>query len=118
MSIINNEVALFHAMAYFYMIYKYVISAWRSIRIVEINQYDITMATHYDITIRNDIARDTHCEIMMGNDVAKDIHCDVIMSNDIAMCTCTYHGITMHNAIAMNLFYYVFSTLCLIMILL
>ncbi len=28
------------------------------------------MATHYDIT--------------MGNDVAKDIHCDVTMSNDVA----------------------------------
>ncbi len=55
-------------------------------------------------------------DIRMGNDVARDIHCDVTMSNDIAMCT--YHGITMHNDIAMNLFYYVISTLCLIMILL
>ncbi len=31
---------------------------------------------------------------------------------------CTYHGITMHNDIAMNLFYYVLSVVCLIMILL
>ncbi len=69
---------------------------------MEINQYDITMATHYDIT--------------MGNDNARDIHCDITISNDIAMCT--YHGIKMHNDIAMNLSYYVFSALCLIMILL
>ncbi len=34
---------------------------------VEINQYDITMVTHYVITIGNDIARDAHCEITMGN---------------------------------------------------
>ncbi len=68
-------------------------SEWRSIRPVEIHQYDITMATHYDITMGNDIVRDTHCEITMGN-VSRDIHFDVTMSNDIAMCT--YHGITMH----------------------
>ncbi len=79
---------LFHIMAYFYMIYRYVFSKWRSIRPVEINQYDITVATHYDIT----------------------------MSNDIAMCI--YYGLTMHNDIAINLFYYVVSALCLIMILL
>ncbi len=54
---------------------------------MEINQYDITMVTHYDIT--------------MGNDVARDIHCDVTMSNDIAMCT--YHGITMHVTRVMTL---------------
>ncbi len=53
-----------------------------------IDQYAITMITHYDVT----------------------------MSNDVAMCT--YHGITMHNDVTMNLFYYVFSSLCLIMILL
>ncbi len=88
------------------------IPEWRSIRPVEINQYDITMATHYDITM----GRDAHCEITMGNDVARDIHCDITMSNDIAMFT--YHHVTMHNDIAMNLFYYVFSALCLIMILL
>ncbi len=92
------------------------ISEWRSIRPVEINQYDIRMVTHYDITMDNDVARDVHCKITMGNDVARDIHCDVTMSNDIAMCT--YHGITMHNDFAMNLFYYVVSALCLIMILL
>ncbi len=51
----------------------------------------------------------------MGINVARDIHFDVTMGNDIAMCT--YHGITMHNDVAMNLFYYVFSALCLIMIL-
>ncbi len=106
---------LLHTMVWFYVIYRYVISKWRSIRLVEINQYDITMATH-DITMGNDIARDAHCEITMGNDVARDIHCDITMSNDIAMCT--YHGITMHYNVAMNLFYYVFSDLCLVMILL
>ncbi len=92
------------------------ISEWRSIRPVEINQYDITVATHYDITMGNDIVRDAHCDITMGNDVAMDIHCDIIMSNDIGMCT--YHGMTMHNNVAMNLFYYVFTALYLIMIIL
>ncbi len=52
---------------------------------MEINQYDITMATHYDITMGNDIARDVHSEITMDNNIARDIHCDVTMSNDIAM---------------------------------
>ncbi len=40
------------------------------------NQYDITMVIHYDITMGNDTARDAHCEITMGNDIARDIHCD------------------------------------------
>ncbi len=80
---------------------------------VEINQYDITMATH-DITMGNDVARDAHCEITMGNDVARDVHCDITMSNNIAMCT--YHGITMHNDVTINIFYYVFSVLCLIVL--
>ncbi len=101
-------------MACFYVIYRYVFSESRSIRPVEINQYDITMATHYDITMGNDIARDAHCEITMGNYVARDIHYEVTMSNDIAMCT--YHGITMHNDTAMNLFYCAFSALCLIVL--
>ncbi len=35
---------LFYTMAYYYVIYGYVVSEWRSIRPVEINQYDITMA--------------------------------------------------------------------------
>ncbi len=47
---------------------------------MEINQYDLTMATHYDITMDNKIARDAHCETTMGNDVAMDLHCDVTMS--------------------------------------
>ncbi len=92
------------------------ISKWRLIKPVEINQYDITMATHYDITMGNDVARDVHCEITMSNDIARDIHCDITMSNDVVMCT--YHDITMPNEVAMNLFYYVFSALYLIMILL
>ncbi len=99
-------------MACFYVIYRYVFSEWRSIRPVQINQYDTTMATHYDITMGNDIARDVHCEITMCNDVASDIHYDVTMSNDVAMCT--YHDITMHNDIAVDLFYYTFSSLCVI----
>ncbi len=69
---------------------------------MEINKYDITMATH--------------CDITMGNDIARDVHCDITMGKDIAMCT--YHGITMHNDVAMKLFHYVFSALCLIKILL
>ncbi len=43
------------------------------------NQYDITMATHYDITMGNDIARDAHCKITMGNDITRDIHGDVTL---------------------------------------
>ncbi len=66
-------------MAYFYVINRYVISEWRSIRPVEINQYDI-MATHYDITMGNDVARDAHYKITMGNYFARDIHCDITMS--------------------------------------
>ncbi len=69
------------------MLYKYVISEWGSIRQVEINQYDITIVTHCDIKIGNDVARYAHCEITTGNDVARDVHCDVSMSNDFAMCT-------------------------------
>ncbi len=72
------------------------------------------MATHYDITMGNDVAMDAHCEITMSNNVARDIHCDVTMSNDVAMCTC--NGITVHNDIAMNIFYYVFSAICLIVL--
>ncbi len=75
------------------VIYRYVFSEWRSIRPVEINQYHITMATHYDITMRNDIARDVHCKITMDINVAGNIHCDVTLSIDVGMCT--YHGITM-----------------------
>ncbi len=50
-------------MVYFYVIYRFDISDWRSIRPVEIN--------HYDITMGNDVARDVHCNITMGNDVAR-----------------------------------------------
>ncbi len=82
---------LFHTMAYFYVIYMYVFSECRSIRPVEINQYDITMVTH-DITLGNEVVKDVHCEITMGNDVARYIYCDVTMSNDVTMCT--YHSIT------------------------
>ncbi len=85
------------------------ISEWRSIRPMEINQYYITMVIHCDI------ARDVHCEITIGNDVARYIYCDVTMNNAVAMCT--YHRITMHNDVDVNLFYYVLSALYLIMIL-
>ncbi len=64
---------------------------------MEINQYDITMATNYNITMGNDVARDVHCEFTMSNDV----HCDITISNDVAMCT--YHVITMYNDVAMNI---------------
>ncbi len=56
-------------MAYFYVIYRYVISEWRSIRSVEVNQYAIILATHYDIIMGNDTAWDALCEITMGNDL-------------------------------------------------
>ncbi len=88
-------------MASFCVIYRYVISEWRSIRTMELNQYDTTMATHYDIAMGNDIARNAHCEITIGNDVARDIHCDVTLRNDIAMCI--HHGNIMHNDVAMNI---------------
>ncbi len=104
---------LFHTMAC-YMIYMYVFSERRSIRPVEIDQYDITMATHYDITMGNDVARDAQCEITMVNDVARDIHCDITISNNITMCR--YQGITMLNDVSINLFYYVFFALCLIVL--
>ncbi len=86
----------------FYVIYRYVFPEWRSIRPVEIKEYDIIMVTHFNITMGKDISRDGHCEITIGNDVARDIHCNVTMSNDVAMCT--YHGITMHNVVAMKHF--------------
>ncbi len=38
------------------------------------------------------------------------IYCDVTMSNDIVMCT--YHGITMHNDIAVNLLCITMPILC------
>ncbi len=57
-----------------------------------------------------------HCEIRIGNDVARGNNCDITMSNCIAMCT--YYGTTMHNGIAINVFYYIVSALLLIMILL
>ncbi len=94
------EYLLFHAMASLYVICRHVFSEWRSTRPVEINQYGITMDTHYDIT--------------MGNDAAREAHYEIIMSNDVA--TYTYHGITMHNNVVMNLFYYLFSALCLIVL--
>ncbi len=74
---------------------------WRSIRPVEINQYDITMTTGYDITIGNDVARHAHCEITMDTDVARNIHCDITKRNDVVMCI--YHGIIMHNDIVITL---------------
>ncbi len=57
--------------------------------------WSITMATHYDITMGNDIARDALCEISMGNDGVRDTHCDVTMNNDVAMCCISWH----HNAL-------------------
>ncbi len=101
-------------MACFYVIYKYVFLEWRSIRPVEINQYNITITTRYDITRGNDTAWDAHYEIPIVIDVAKDIHCDVTMSNDIVKCT--HHGITVHNHVAMNLFYYAITALYLIVL--
>ncbi len=70
-----------------------------------ISQFPLIMTSQWVMTL-----------LGMGNDIARDIHCDATMSNGFAMCT--YHGITMQNDIAMNLFYYVFSALCLILILL
>ncbi len=67
----------------------------------KINQYYITMVSHYDITMCNYVTWDVHCELTMGNDIDRDIHCNITMINDIAMYT--YHGITMHDDVTMNL---------------
>ncbi len=79
------EKKYFYTMAYIFVIYWYVISKWRSIRPVEINQYDITMATHYAFTMGNDIARDVHDEITMGNGVVRDSYCDITINIDVVM---------------------------------
>ncbi len=50
------------------------------------------------------IARDAHCGLIMGSDIDSDIHCDITMGNCIAMYT---YGITMHNGVVINLFFYV-----------
>ncbi len=47
----------------------YVFSEWRSIRPVEINQYGITIVTHYDITMGNNVSMDAYCAITMTCDV-------------------------------------------------
>ncbi len=60
--------------------------------------HDVARDIHSDMG--NGIASDAHCENIMGHDVARDIHCDVTMSNNVAMCT--YHGITMHIDVPMN----------------
>ncbi len=70
--------------------------------------------SHCDITMSIDIARNASCDFTMGNNDARNIHYDATMSNDVAMCT--YHDITRYIDFAVNLFYYVFSALCLIMI--
>ncbi len=53
----------------------------------------VISATHYDITMGNDIARDAYLDITMGNDVTRDIHCDVTMSNDIFYVYISWHQI-------------------------
>ncbi len=78
------------------VIYTYVFTEWRSTRPEAINQYDITMATYYDIAMVNHIARDVHCDITVGINVVKVI----------------FHGITMHNDVAMNFHYYICSARC------
>ncbi len=40
--------------------------------------------THYDITIRNDVARDVHCDIIMGHDVVIGTYHDITMQTDVA----------------------------------
>ncbi len=92
-------------MACFYVIYKYVFSEWRSIRPVEINQYDITMSTHYDITrvmtlLGIPIVKSQWVMMLLGTS-----KCDVIMSNDVVMCTLyLYHGITIYNELLQTSF--------------
>ncbi len=49
-------------------------------------------------------------KITMGKAIVRDIHCDITMSNDVVMCT--YHGITMHNYIAMNITFFLLCILC------
>ncbi len=47
--------------------------------------------THYDITIRNDVARDVDYEIIMGHSIVVG----------------TYHNVTMRTDVAMTLIYYI-----------
>ncbi len=81
----------FITMACFYVIYSYVFSEWRSIRPVEINQYDITMATYYHITMDNDVARDVYCEITMGNEVARDAQISLSIAQGHAKDSDTFY---------------------------
>ncbi len=78
---------LFHTIACFYVMFRYVFCKWRSIRPVEINQYDITMVNHYDITMCNDIARDAHCEITM---VMMLLRTSIVMSQWVMMLLCLH----------------------------
>ncbi len=83
---------------------------------VKINQCDITMATHYDITIGNDVAR---MQVLKSQWVMTLLGTSIVMSQCImTLLLCIYHGVTMHNDIAMDLFNYVFFAQLLIMILL
>ncbi len=103
-------------MVWFYGIYRYVNSIWRSINqwrsISMTSQWPLIMTSQWIMTLIG------MC-IVKSQWVMTLLWTSIVTSqwvNYIAMCT--YHGITMHNDFAMNLFYYVFSVLCLIMILL
>ncbi len=82
---------------------------WRSISMR--SQWPLIMTSQWVMTLlRMPIVKSQWVMTLLGT--------SLVMSqwiNDVAMCT---YGITMHNDIAMNLFYYVFSALCLFMILL
>ncbi len=93
--------AIIPTMADLYVIYRYVISKWRSITPVEISQYDITMATLYDITVGNDVARDAHCKsqcvmmllglsIVMSQWVMTLLYVHIISSQCIMMLLWTF----------------------------
>ncbi len=90
---------LFHTIACFYVIYRYhVFSEWRSIRPVKINEYDIIMATHYDITIGN-ITRTnewvitlwTSCALFLCRDISL-----ILRNHEISLPKTIIYQLTMH----------------------
>ncbi len=98
---VHRQVGILHTL----FLTLFVCDIQASVLPIEIHQasgdQSVRGATHYDITMDNDVVRCAHCDITLGNDVTRDILCNVTMSNDIAMCT--YHCITMHNVFTMNL---------------
>ncbi len=84
---------------------------WRSISMT--SQRPFIMTSQWAMTLlRIRIVKSQRIMTLLGTSIVTS---QWVMT---LLCVHIYHGITMYNDIAMNLFYYVFSALCLIMILL